>query len=182
MKLFITGDTHGHIDKIRKIYPMLKGIDMIIHTGDMKSDAQKLESEFNIPVISVPGNCDGSHSSNDFVIVKTEPGNILITHGHMQNVNYSYDRLLYLCEEQCCIAAVFGHTHIPVYEEVSGIYLLNPGSLTRPRDGSQGSYGIITTTESTFAGSIIYYKSSIFEQEKTKGGYIKNLLNYSDRF
>lgn len=35
LKLFIIGDTHGHLDKVRKIYPHLKGVDMIIHTGDM---------------------------------------------------------------------------------------------------------------------------------------------------
>ena len=182
LKLFITGDTHGHLEKVRAIYPHLKGIDMIIHTGDIQHDAYELEDEFGIPVVSVPGNCDGSHSSSDFAIVETEYGNILVTHGHMQNVDYHYDRLLYLCEENNCIAAVFGHTHMPVYEEYGGIYLLNPGSLTRPRDGSQGSYGIITTTESTFAGSIIYYKSSLFEKDKVKGGYIRELLNYSDRF
>ena len=182
LKLFIIGDTHGHLDKVRKIYPHHKGVDMIIHTGDMQRDVYELEAEFNIPVISVPGNCDGSHSANDFAIAETEYGNILVTHGHMQNVDYYYDRLLYLCEEKNCVAAVFGHTHVPVYEEYDGIYLLNPGSLTRPRDGSSGSYGIITTTESTFAGSIIYYKSSLFEKDKVKGGYIKDLLNYSDRF
>ena len=64
LKLFIIGDTHGHLDKVRKIYPHLKGVDMIIHTGDMQRDAYELEAEFNIPVISVPGNCDGSHSAN----------------------------------------------------------------------------------------------------------------------
>ncbi len=182
MKLFVTGDTHGHLDKIRKIYPHLKGIDMIIHTGDMQRDAYEMEKEFNIPVVSVPGNCDGSHSAGDFATVRTEYGNILVTHGHMQNAGYCCDRLLYLCEENNCSAVIFGHTHVPVYEEYSGIYLLNPGSLTRPRDGSQGSYGIITTTESTFAASIIYYRPQLFEKDKVKGGYIKDLLNYSDRF
>ena len=182
MKFFITGDTHNNIDKVLKIFPHLKGVDMILHTGDMKSDGKRLEELLNVPVVSVPGNCDGSSSSGDFEIVETEYGKILVTHGHMFHVSYSYDRLLYLCEENDCKAAVFGHTHVPCFEEIDGIHLINPGSLSRPRDGFYGSYAVVTTTKSTFAGSIVYYNPSLFEKEKVKGGFIKDLLNNSDRF
>lgn len=182
MKFFILGDTHRKLDKARKVASKLKGVDMIIHTGDYAEDAEILSEELGIPVVSVPGNCDGSISANDYAIVEAECGNILVTHGHMQNADYSYDRLLYLAEEHDCMAVVFGHTHQALYEEWDGIYLINPGSLSRPRDGSQGSYAVVTTTESTFAGSIIYYNSAIFEKEKVKGGFIKDMLNYSDRF
>ena len=158
---------------------------MIIHTGDMQRDAYELEAEFNIPVIaSIPGNRDGSHSANDFAIAETEYGNILVTHGTYGECGGSR-RQAFVCPcegKKLCCRSIRSYSTGPVYEEYDGIYLLNPGSLTRPRDGSSGSYGIITTTESTFAGSIIYYKSSLFEKDKVKGGYIKDLLNYSDRF
>ncbi len=182
MKFFILGDTHHKLDKALKVAERLKGVDMIIHTGDYAEDAQMLSEELGIPAVYVPGNCDGSRSGKDFEIVEAECGNILVTHGHMQGVDYSMDRLLYLAEENDCMAAVFGHTHQPMFEEWDGIYLINPGSLSRPRDGSQGSYAVVTTTDSTFAGSIVYYTSAMFEKDKVKGGYIKDMLNYSDRF
>ena len=181
MKFFVIGDTHGHLDKVLKVWERLKGVDMVIHTGDHLRDAKDLEAELGVPVIGVKGNCDGSMSSDDIEIVESEYGNILVTHGHMQGVDYSYDRLLYLAEENDCVAAIFGHTHVPCYDQIDDIYLINPGSLTRPRDGSQGSYAIITTTESTFAASIVYY-DRFGSKGNVQGGFVKNILNYSDRF
>lgn len=181
MKILVIGDTHGKLDKFYKVYDRLKGIDLIIHTGDFKNDAIEIADALDIPVVGVKGNCDGSMSSSDFETVETEYGNILVTHGHMQGVSYSDDRLIYLAEENDCVAVCFGHTHVPCYTEYDGIYVINPGSLTRPRDGSSGSYGIITTTESTFAASIVYYNST-FDKEKPKAGFVSSLLNYSDRF
>lgn len=180
MKFFILGDTHHKLDKAVAAGKKLKGVDLIIHTGDYMDDAEELSEILGIPFVAVKGNCDGSISSQDYEIVEAECGNILVTHGHMQNADYSFDRLLYLAEENDCMAAVFGHTHVPCFEEYDGIYLINPGSLTRPRDGSQGSYAVATSTDSTFACSIVYYKAEMFE--KAKGGYIKGMLNYSDRF
>lgn len=181
MKIFVTGDTHRKLDKVYKVFERLKGVDMILHTGDYEGDAKVLEETLNIPVIGVKGNCDGSMSSSDYRIVESDYGNILLTHGHMQSVDYSYDRLLYLAEENDCVAAVCGHTHVPCCEQYDGIYVINPGSLTRPRDGSSGSYAVITATESTFAASIVYYNDT-FEKKAAKGGFVKNILNYSDRF
>ncbi|MCI5884582.1 MAG: metallophosphoesterase [Clostridiales bacterium] len=181
MKIFVTGDTHGKLEKVLKVFEKLKNIDLILHTGDYYDDSRVLESILNVPVIGTRGNCDGSMSSSDFRIAQTDHGNILVTHGHMQGVDYSPEKLLYLAQENECCAAVFGHTHIPYCESYDGIYLINPGSLTRPRDGSKGSYAVITTTESTFAASIIYYNNT-FEKKPPKGGFVKGILNYSDRF
>ena len=149
MKILVIGDTHGKLNKARKVISRLKGLDLMIHTGDHISDGELLEEETGIPVVRVRGNCDRG-----------------------------YDDLYYAAKEQGCIAAITGHTHVPQYEE-DDIYFLNPGSLTRPRDGSNGSYIVLTTTKSTFGASVLYYND---EPSDVKGGYIKNLLNYSDRF
>lgn len=182
MKILVISDTHGKLNKVRDIYDKLKNIDLIIHAGDYISDGEKLGKEFHVPVIAVKGNCDGGRSSDDFKIAETEYGNILVTHGHMENVKYQLNTLLYKAMEQKCSAVVFGHTHQALIDEADGIHFVNPGSLTQPRDGSDGSYAIIRTTEDSFDASIVYYSTIMGTKKPPRAGYLRSLLNYSDRF
>ena len=176
MKILVIGDTHGKLNKARDVISRLKGLDLIIHTGDYITDGEILENETKIPVVRVKGNCDGSMSQNDYEIVDTEYGKIFVVHGHMHQ---NPDNLYYAAKEHGCIAAITGHTHVPVYEQEDDMYILNPGSLSRPRDGSNGSYIVLTATESTFGASVLYYNDG---PSGVKGGFIKSILNYSDRF
>lgn len=187
MKLFVISDTHGKLDRVRDVYKRLHGVDFLIHLGDFQKDASKLEEEFGIDVISVKGNMDGSFSSKDFQVIETEFGRLLLTHGHMENVKVSLQNLLYRAKELDCKAALFGHTHAPFYDQVDGIYLLNPGSLSMPRDSAKASYGIVNTKKDEFNASIVYYNTimginSSSDKNKIEGGYLKNIFNNSDRF
>lgn len=182
MKIFVIGDTHGKLNKVRDIYPKLKNIDLIAHTGDYLRDAQALSQEFHVPVTAVKGNCDGSFSSSDFQIIETEYGNLLLTHGHMENVKLQLSNLMYKAMENECKTVLFGHTHQALIKEANGVHFINPGSLTHPRDGSDGSYAIVRTTEESLDASIVYYSTIMGGRRKTQAGYIRNLLNYSDRF
>ena len=157
MKILVIGDTHGKLNKVHDIMPKLTNLDLIIHTGDYQQDGAHLQEIYHILVIGVPGNCDGSRSRDDFEVVETEWGNIFVTHGHAQHVSYDLNNLMYAAMEQDCRAAVFGHTHRSLVDEIDGFHLVNPGSLTLPRDGSGGSYAIIRTTENSFDASIVYY-------------------------
>ena len=165
MKFYIISDTHGKIDKALRIYSKLHSVDFIIHLGDLERDARAIEDLTGKTVISVLGNNEGLYKKEDFRILETECGNLLITHGHKQKVKSGLLNLLYMAGELHCKAAIFGHTHVPVFTESDGVYLLNPGSLTLPMDGSEGSYAILNTTGGEFSASVVYY-NSIFE---TKG-------------
>jgi len=182
MKIFVISDTHGKTAKVKEVWDRLSNIDMVIHLGDYVSDAKDLEKYFETEVICVKGNCDGSRSSDDYKILDTEYGSLLITHGHMENVKFSPMNLVYKAQELGCKAALFGHTHQAAYEEVSGVYLVNPGSLTNPRDGSSGSYAIINTEPDSFHCSIVYYSTLSPKKKPPKAGRLRSMLNYSDRF
>ncbi len=176
MKILIISDTHGKLNKAREVISRLKGLDLIIHAGDYYTDAKILSEETGIDTVFVKGNCDGSMSSDDYAIVPTEYGRIFVTHGHMYR---SIDSLIYKATEPGCKAVVYGHTHVALYDAYYGMYILNHDSLSKPWDGSNGSYIVLTTTASTFAASVLYYSD---DRSKVKGGYIRDLLNYSDRF
>lgn len=191
MKILLLSDTHGDLDRVYRIYEKLTDIDMIFHCGDYQRDALQLEDTLGIPVLSVKGNCDGC-TKPDRKIAETPAGRILLTHGHLEGVGFDETKLLYLAEESDCIAVCCGHTHRALYEDFNGIFLINPGSLTEPRDGSGGTYAILHCEEDQFYGNIVHYDrifpdrgSSGSGNKKTKkpsGGFLRNLLNYSDRF
>ena len=187
MKILVLSDTHGKLDKVYRVCEKLNNIDLIIHCGDYIRDAHTLEDTLGIPVAAVKGNCDGSASTcrgESYDIVDTPAGNILVTHGHLDRVGFDMSRLLYRAEESDCVAVCFGHTHVPVCEYCDGILMVNPGSLSQPRDGSNGSYAVIHSDNDDMFANIVYYDTIFPEGKKKKvqGGFVRGLLNYSDRF
>ena len=179
MKYMVLSDTHGVMGKVYKAIRNEKNIDAIIHLGDLRKDSLELEKRLDIPVIAVEGNCDGAmNHGRASDIIETEAGKILITHGHLDGVNFDVTRLMYRAMENECIAAFFGHTHVQYLEDTGHVILMNPGSLTNPRDGSSGSYAIAEINDGKLECRIVNYKEPV----KAQGGYIRGLINYSDRF
>lgn len=238
MRLLVVSDTHGKCDRVLNVYRKLSAenpVDAIIHCGDHYADSKEIQNATGARVYAVKGNCDGAYEDDGSMIFETGSGSFLITHGHMERVDYDLQRLYYKVLEKGCVGACFGHTHRAAYLNMNGIHLLNPGSLTKPRDGMGGSFGIIETADDLGAlrvdgaydpgeggdddfddypgaddadapgtppGSIIckIYRYDAFMAEpatgdkgegggsggqrrpKVRGGYIRSLLNYSDRF
>ncbi len=180
MRIYLISDTHGRIDKAMEIYQTLEDIDLIIHLGDHWNDAKRMKDQLNVPLLSVKGNMDGSFSRDGYHILDTDFGKILLAHGHMESVKQSYENIIYKAESLQCRAAFFGHTHIPLFLEAEGIYLLNPGSLSLPAGGRKGSYAVATVTENSIDAAIIY--EDVQQSRKTESGNLKNMLNDSDRF
>ena len=55
-------------------------------------------------------------------------------------MNYNFEKYI---ESKECDIFLFGHTHKKFAKEIGNTYVFNPGSLTRPRDSSLGSYLIL---------------------------------------
>ncbi|MDD4583684.1 MAG: metallophosphoesterase [Eubacteriales bacterium] len=157
MKFLVISDTHGKIEAAIEAFKSLKDIDQILHLGDYARDGSQLENKLGVPVVTVRGNMDGSYSNEDYRIIRTEFGKIYLSHGHMEAVKYSTHNLLYKAYSLGCKAALYGHTHVPMYENVGGIHLLNPGSLTMPKGGKAGSYSVIQTEQDLFKATILYW-------------------------
>lgn len=186
MKYLIISDTHGKTKQASRLYLEAGDFDGIIHLGDHERDARTLESELGTDVFSVKGNMDGGIGELHRIL-ETEGGKILLTHGHQEDVKSSLQRLLYKTEEEGCKAAFFGHTHEPYFGDFGGLVLFNPGSLTLPRAGKRPSYGVLEIKNGEIHLSIAYCQWASDPENKGKkadvqGGYLKDLLNNSDRF
>lgn len=179
LKILVVSDTHGRLTKMEDLVKSYKDLDLIVHLGDHFKDARAVAGLTQTPIIAVHGNCDGWGLSQDrdYKVVETPGGRILLTHGHGYDVKRGVDRLLYKAEEEGAKAVLFGHTHQSYLEEIDGIFLMNPGSLEEPRGMEPGSYGLVRADKDGISGSILYYK-----KKKHPGGFLKGLMNYSDRF
>ena len=190
MNIFVISDTHGHLEKTYEMFRKLssmtpdgKPFDRIIHCGDHDRDARSIGDYLGLPTIAVPGNCDFG-GREDFQVVQTEFGNILVTHGHFQKVDWDTRLLTYLAQENDCRIACFGHTHRPYFQKDGGVLCVNPGSLTSPRDGTLGSCAILTLDQRGADGGIYYYEHIVGSKKKktSRGGFLRGMVNYSDRF
>lgn len=128
IKAAIFSDTHRRtalmVEAVRRSRP-----DMIIHLGDHSADCAVLREEFpGTPLYSVRGNCDFASDAPDSDIVQIGPLKAFITHGHLYNVKWSLLQLAYAAHEAGCDLALFGHTHVPLEDNFSGVRLINPGS------------------------------------------------------
>jgi len=154
MKILVVSDSHGHNEQVKKAIDA-ETPDMLIHLGDVCDDLSELESWMHVPekpCIFVKGNCDGYRPQQKNAAVFGLYGHrFLCVHGHLQGVDYGYDRLLYLADENKCDIVLHGHTHVPHDAEFDGSFgkvrVMNPGSVTNPRGGSSRSYIVINMKE-----------------------------------
>lgn len=132
MKVAVFSDSHGSwrgmADVVRSYCP-----DQVIHLGDGYDDAMRLAREFPlIPVCAVPGNCDHDCTEPDYKVIKLGGLTFFLTHGHRYAVRYGkLDTLLYAAECSGAQVAMFGHTHRAGYDQIGGIFVVNPGTAGR---------------------------------------------------
>lgn len=201
MRILVISDTHGELDRFWKVFNKINKenpVQMIVHCGDYIMDAREIRMRSGIPVVAVKGNCDGEYSDDGYSILETEAGDFLVTHGHMHDVGFSLQKLYYKALDAGCIGALFGHTHRSAFVETGDLYMMNPGSLSQPRDGSGGTFGILETFEDGVFGKIHKYEDFMElgsggnggtggsggskPKPKVTGGKLRSMLNYSDRF
>ncbi len=156
MRIFIVSDSHGRIGKALEAFSDLSDIDLIIHLGDFSRDAADMAKRLNFPVLSVKGNTDGDRSDKSYKILDTEFGKFFIAHGHMEGVKNGLQTLIYKAESLGCRGAFFGHTHRPLFMELSGFYLLNPGSIGFPGQDGKVSYAVASIGPDFFEASILF--------------------------
>lgn len=158
MRILVISDTHGDIDKAEEIIKDNGKIDLIIHLGDYFRDAQKLSDIFpEIPIEYIYGNSD--FMIGDVPAEKTleyKGKKIFITHGHRYSVKWDYEKLYKKAEETQADLLLFGHTHVADMVKKDGFVLVNPGSISDPRDDSSESYALIEICDNKVEPKLVY--------------------------
>ena len=158
MKILVISDSHGRMDNVRTVLSKVDKLDQIIHLGDIIGQDDILRDMCNCPVTIVRGNGDFSGDKKIAEIVEVGKYKIFATHGHMYGVDWGTDRLYYAAEENKCNIAMYGHTHVPELTSNGGVTILNPGSISLPRQTNRKpSYIIMEIDDSGEAKYSINY-------------------------
>lgn len=133
MRVLIVSDTHGRSHNLISVLEMEQPIDLLIHLGDLEGDEDILEPLAECPVEMVAGNNDYFSKIPREKIIQIGNFKALITHGHNFHVSFGIQDLK---EEAISLGVdivMFGHTHRPFLEIDENLTVLNPGSLSFPR-------------------------------------------------
>ncbi len=95
-------------------------------------------------LLCVKGNCDSEVDQMvlefpmmaEYAVLPIGDRLCYLTHGH----NYGPDNMPPMTEGDLLIS---GHIHVPVCREQEGVVLLNPGSISLPKDGTPHSYMVL---------------------------------------
>jgi uncharacterized protein len=142
----VISDTHGLLRP--EVVPAFKGVDMILHAGDI-GDPEVLENlQAVAPVFAVRGNNDREKWAR--VIPETRIVNI----GDIR-VYMIHDVKELETTPADCQAIVAGHSHRPLIEKREGILFLNPGSAGPRRFKLPISVARLTVRGSSFSARLI---------------------------
>ncbi|MDF2524384.1 MAG: phosphodiesterase, family [Clostridiales bacterium] len=162
-RIAIVSDTHitGKSKQIpQALIDGIRGVDLIIHAGDINADYVIYELEEIAPVEAVAGNTDDDYIRNKFgrkKVIGIENSRIGVFHGDgSSGTTLERVKKKFQTEKIDCI--VFGHSHIPYNEKIDDILYFNPGSPTDKRRQELFSYGILTVEGSSIKGEIKLFK------------------------
>ncbi|MGN0308243.1 MAG: metallophosphoesterase family protein, partial [Lachnospiraceae bacterium] len=141
MRVLIVSDTHRKHDNYLAAVEKSKPLDMVIHCGDAEGGEYLIAEACGCPVEIVRGNNDYFSElprEKEFQLGKYR---VLLVHGHQYCVTLGHEGLVEEAVDRGVDMVVYGHTHRPVVVKEKGILVVNPGSLTYPRqEGRRPSY------------------------------------------
>lgn len=158
MKVLIVSDTHRRDNNLLKVLDMVKPVDLLVHCGDTEGSEGLIADMADCPSHIVAGNNDfwsTSPREKEFEIGKYK---VWLTHGHNYYVSMNYEMIKNEARSRYMDIVMCGHTHKPVIDISSDLTVINPGSLSYPRqEGRKPSYVIMETDEKGNADYKIYY-------------------------
>ena len=141
MRILIISDTHRRCMALKTVLERVGKIDMLIHLGDVESQENYIEEMAGCPCHFVAGNNDYFGQLPKEKEIWLGKYKTFLTHGHLYRVSLTTVVLKEEAISRDCQIAMFGHTHRPLIERSPELTLINPGSLSYPRqENGRGSY------------------------------------------
>lgn len=160
MKILFISDIHGSLFYTKKALEIYKNesADYIAILGDElyhgarnplpteynPKEVAELLNQHSDKIIAVRGNCDSEVDEMvlnfpmmaAYTTILYNRRRLFLTHGHIYGENN-------LPKLSAGDVFIYGHTHIPKAEKKDNIYIINPGSITMPKENNPNSYGIL---------------------------------------
>lgn len=165
MRVGVISDTHiptraRHLPPA--LFEIFRGVDLILHAGDVVEEQVLEELEALAPVEAVAGNMDPYLLASRLgrkKILQLGKFRIGMTHGDVGDGYHrekTPERAFSLFSQDRVDCIVFGHTHRPYKAYMNGVLLFNPGSPTDRRREPRCSVGLLTVDESGIEAEHVY--------------------------
>lgn len=132
-RIMIVSDTHRRHGNLAEAIYNEGHLDMLIHLGDVEGEEEVIKSIAGCETIFIAGNNDFFSPLDREKEIELGGKKIWLTHGH----NYYVSLDLKVIEQEAVARGMdivmFGHTHRPVIIVEDNITLINPGSISYPR-------------------------------------------------
>jgi len=140
LRLGVISDTHGRFDPV--IATVFKGLDCIIHAGDVGKAEVISQLEQLAPVIAVEGNNDAPGLYPSERIERLAGRTILVRHvfGELHQIGKKEREAV---ERLAPDIVIFGHSHRPYKAALGKTILFNPGSAGPKRFSLPRTVGLI---------------------------------------
>jgi putative phosphoesterase len=139
VKIGVLSDTHDFLDP--RILELFKGVDHILHAGDVGMQIIVFELAQIAPTTAVLGNTDLGNPLKVTEIVTL--GDLKFLVHHIVNPREPNDRLKARLGRNRPDVVVFGHTHKAFNEVIDGVLFLNPGYAGQPKFGTERSVALL---------------------------------------
>ena len=143
----VISDTHGLLRK--EALEALRGVERIIHAGDVGTPIVLVELEKIAPVTAVRGNVDGEWAN---AIPMTQ---VFEVEGVSMYVLHVVEQLDLKPEAAGFGVVIYGHSHQPTQERKNGVLYFNPGSAGPRRFKLPVSVGRLVVEGNAVAGEIM---------------------------
>lgn len=158
MRILIVSDTHRHEENLEIVLQREKNLDMLIHLGDSEGSEDYIRTIAECPCYIVKGNNDYFSDLNRDIKMTIGKYRVLLTHGHHYYVSLGTETIISEGRAQDMDIVMFGHTHRPLIDIREDITVLNPGSLSYPRqEGRIPTYIMMTIDDKEEAHYEIRY-------------------------
>ena len=138
----LISDTHGLLR--HDVHDALKGVELILHAGDVGGEEILHELRTIAPTLAVRGNTDAPAPYLETEIVREIGGlTVHVSHGH-EIGRLTPDRLLARYPQDI---VVYGHTHRQFLLEWEGRIVVNPGAAGQRRFDLAPSVARLTITD-----------------------------------
>lgn len=145
MRVGVISDTHGLVRP--EVFEVFRGVDAILHSGDIGGEDVLIELRAIAPVTACAGNVDGFRCGPAGELARVELGGLrfLLVHILDRPRNPRREVVDELRRDPADVV-IFGHSHLPHDEEILGIRYFNPASAGPRRFDYPVSVGIFEKT------------------------------------
>lgn len=144
MRIVVFSDSHGITTAMEAAIQQQKNAKLFIHLGDGLEEFKRIMEKYpSKEYWCARGNCDYTAPEESTVYSWVKDIKIMYTHGHHWHVKVDLDDLKLMAREKEARIALYGHTHISHVSYDDGLHIMNPGSISCPKDYSCPTYGTI---------------------------------------